>query len=735
MPKGSKTKAITAIGSEVTVTSQQSRFHVAANDAPNSKEVDVKDLSISVGEKRILERAALRIKEGVHYVLVGRNGTGKSTLLKALAENRIPDIPWNLRILLLGQSRTEFRDDGEGLGSASDNKNSEMVLEYVVRSNKRRQSILREADLLSSALDNTKDSLAAIKVLRQLNYEQSQRDLFQRQQADSQRTGARGLRARQTLRKMEEQVENYKQLAEQNDVQVDTANFQEEMNAATEYLDNLRLSLESMDASGADSKARIVLLGLGFSTTMIGQPVSALSGGWRTRCDLACALTQETDILLLDEPTNYLDLPAVIWLQYHITTNLPATSVVVVTHDRDFADAVGQELILLKLVPEHKLETFKGNLSAYENNRHQQIKRMTRMKQAQDKKNKHMEDTISSNIRSAKRTGDDKKLKQAASRRKKLEERNGLEISAKGTRFKLNRDLVGCHLTARADIEIPDMDPPVSIVLSAVPPSLRFPGPIVSFETVAYRYPEAKTSVLSSINLVIHPSDRIAIVGLNGAGKSTLIKLMAGSLNPGSGTATRHPRARISVFSQQAVEDLTELSLADPSLTALSYLLHNSASEDDEQLTESEARGILGELGLRGRVAADVPLQVLSGGQKVRVALAEVTRKRPHLLVLDEVTTHLDADTITALAEELESWKTALCVVSHDRWFIRRVIEGEKENNDNESDSDDEELQQTGVVYHLKAGKLVRLENGMKEYEENMERKIRKMKVKMRGMG
>ena len=116
-----------------------------------------------------------------------------------------------------------------------------------------------------------------------------------------------------------------------------------------------------MDTAGAESKVQTVLLGLQNQS----KPFTSLSGGWRTRCDLACALTQQMDILLLDEPTNFLDLPAVIWLQHYITTNLSKTTVVVVTHDHDFADAVGDELILLRTVPAKTLETFRGNFSTY----------------------------------------------------------------------------------------------------------------------------------------------------------------------------------------------------------------------------------------------------------------------------------------------------------------------------------------------------------------------------------
>ena len=158
--------------------------------------------------------------------------------------------------------------------------------------------------------------------------------------------------------------------------------------------------------------------------------------GWKTRCSLACALCQSIDLLLLDEPTNFLDLPAIIWLENYIQNLGPSVTVLVVTHDRAFADGVADELLVMRNMT---LERFRGNLSNYEIERAKKYKYLSRMKEAQDKQKKHIESTIDKNVKAAKRAGDDKKLKQAAQRKKKLDERWGMEVSAKGGRFKLNR--------------------------------------------------------------------------------------------------------------------------------------------------------------------------------------------------------------------------------------------------------------------------------------------------------
>lgn len=665
----------------------------------------------------------------MHYVLSGRNGTGKSTILRALAENRIPGVALNLRILLLNQTRLEDDTVTSELSNASDiSAKSASVLEYVIKSNKKRMTALKESQVLSQALEDTADPAAAVRASRAVKHDRLLLELHQCQQIALRRSGARGSKARQELIKTEERVKASQQLLDEAASDVDPNVVAEEINDAAAMLEQLNLSLEDMDVSTIEQRAKTVLLGVGFLPEMLEQPVSKLSGGWQTRCDLACALIQDIDVLLLDEPTNFLDLPAVLWLQNYITT-LTKTSVIVVTHDRDFADAVAEQLILVRINPEFTLETFKGNLSAYEKEKRQQIKRMTRMQEAQDKKVKHMENTIASNIRAAKRTGDDKKLKQAASRKKKVEERTGLEVSAKGGRFKLNRDLAGYHLTNRAEIEIPEFDPSVSITLPSQEAELRFPGSLISVENATYRYTKTKTTVLDRINLVIQPNERLAIAGVNGAGKSTLIGLLNGSLQPRTGTVTPHPRLLISTFSQASVEVLTELSSNDPTITALSYL---QAKPEATSMSEQDVRALLSGLGLRGTTAASVPLHALSGGQKVRVALAEALLKQPHLLILDEVTTHLDADTITALADALMRYTGALLVVSHDRWFVRRVIERQSvfdhdgsEDSEGSDDGDDEE-QLPGKVYMLADGKLTVLEGGIDEYERKMEKKIRK---------
>lgn len=230
-----------------------------------------------------------------------------------------------------------------------------------------------------------------------------------------------------------------------------------------------------------------------------------------------------------------------------------------------------------------------------------------------------MESSIAHALTAAKRTGDDKKLKQVASRRKKIEERSGLEVGLKGGRFKLNRDLMGYHNTMRDAIDIPTTDPLVKIAFPSEPPDLRFPGALVSLEKATFRYPGAKLPTLKEVDLVIHPGERVGIVGLNGSGKSTLVGLVVGTdggtvgLRPTTGNVTRHARVKIHCFSQHAVEALEQKGATNRELTALQEMLEVTAGT----MTQQEVRSLLGSLGLHGKVASDVSVAALSGGQKV----------------------------------------------------------------------------------------------------------------------
>ena len=366
-----------------------------------------------------------------------------------------------------------------------------------------------------------------------------------------------------------------------------------------------------MKVADIEAKARTILNGLGFKEAMLQKKYSQLSGGWQMRCMLASALTQTSDVLILDEPTNFLDLLGIIWLQRYLIDLRGSrnSTVLLVSHDRDFINPVCEEVIILQY---KALTYFGGNLSAFEKDRKHQTLRMTRMQEAQDRQIAHMQKTIQNNLKIGKKTGDDNKIRQAMSRQKKIDDRMGLQVSATGGRFKLNRDLPGHHLTSRAGIEIPKQEREVNMVF---PPAaeLRFPGSLVSLEKVTFQYSKSAIKpVLQDIDLVLHMGDRVGVVGLNGCGKSTLIKLLVDENKPSRGNVTRHSRLKLGYYSQHAVENLQDLGRLEPTLCALGLLMRQV-----EDCPEQQARQLLGSMGLTGRTASDVPVAKLSGGQLV----------------------------------------------------------------------------------------------------------------------
>lgn len=507
------------------------------------------------------------------------------------------------------------------------------------------------------------------------------------------------------------------------DITQDT--LQAETQEAVDMLADLHLQIDPARVAEIESRAKKILVGLGFTDALMAKPIASLSGGWQMRASLATALLQESDILVLDEPTNFLDLLGIIWLQRYLEgleDHDQTPTLVLVSHDRDFI-SVCTDLVILK---DKQLTYFHGDLPTYEKSQSERKLWLVKMKEAQDRQRAHIEKSIAANVKAGKANDDQNKLRQAKSRQKKLDDRWGLQVGQRGGRFKLNRDLAGFHLTAREDIDVPPEDRPVVISLPE-PPDLRFPGSLVSLENVSFRYSAGSPAVVQGVTLSVGMGDRVGILGLNGAGKSTLVKLLVEETRPTSGTTVNHARLRLGYYSQHAVDRLLTLARAEPSLTALG-LLTREVEGHPEELSEGDLRGLLGKLGLPGRLASDVPMGKLSGGQVVRVELARLFWRRPHCLVLDEVTTHLDYETVTALREALRDWEGAVVLVSHDRWFMRGVVEGIRDDDDEDTDEDvDQGPERKRSVYRLKGGKMSLLERGVDQFEQLMEKRAQKL--------
>ncbi len=366
---------------------------------------------------------------------------------------------------------------------------------------------------------------------------------------------------------------------------------------------------------------------------------------------------------------------------------------------------MAEELIVLR---KQTLTYFPGNLSEYERTQRRKLKNTLKQQAALDKKKEHIEKSISEGMRQAKKHGDDNKMRMAKSRQRKLDERWGVEQSAKGGRFKLNRDLIGYYLTGRGALDIDLPDPDIHFIFPD-PEPLRFPGPLVHLDNVTLEYsPSANANAagtasgerrpaVSNASLTVHEGERVALIGQNGHGKTTLINLMMNHLTPTSGHVEQHSKATIRYYDQHTIEQFSQASRASHRgrpVTALAHFLTRITGGDEARMAglEGQARKFLGSLGLKGRTADTQALHTLSGGQAVRLGLAEVMWDEPHLICLDEVTQHLDADSIGALISALRKFKGAIVLVSHDRHAVKELIEGKREHAaDDDSDEDAEE--------------------------------------------
>merc|ERR1719242_1863917 len=426
---------------------------------------------------------------------------------------------------------------------------------------------------------------------------------------------------------------------------------QEKGKNVTERLSEVYEELQAIGADQAEPKARRLLAGLGFDKAMQDRATNKFSGGWRMRVSLARALFIEPTLLMLDEPTNHLDLNAVIWLDNYMQ-NWKKT-LLIVSHDQSFLDNVCTDIIHLD---QCKLWYYKGNYSMFKKMVVQKRRELLKEYEKQEKR-----------IRDAKISGSSKK--KAESKAKEVLTRKQQKNQSK---LQKNDDESG-------PVELLEK-PREYIVRFRFPETSQLQPPILGLYNVSFNYPD-QPSLFKDVEFGIDMESRVAIVGPNGVGKSTFLKLLMGDLEAVSGEMRKNARLNIGRFDQHSGEHLT----AEETPTEYLMRLFN--------LPVEKARKQLGSFGLQSH-AHTVNMKDLSGGQKSRVALAELTLSAPDVVILDEPTNNLDIESIDALGEAIGEYEGGVIIVTHDERLIREtncqlwVIE-EQTINEIEGDFDD----------------------------------------------
>lgn len=372
------------------------------------------------------------------------------------------------------------------------------------------------------------------------------------------------------------------------------------------------------DAGSAESDARKILSGLGFSVPEMDAPLATFSGGWQMRAQIARLLLENPDLLMLDEPTNHLDLESINWLEQFLAS-FPG-ALIVVSHDRYFLDRITTRTAWLAM---RTLRSYAGSYSQFLVQRDQEEDLLRRRYENQQEEIAHIQRFIDRFRYKA------TKAAAVQSRVKMLERMERIELPASARRVRLR---------------IPEPAPAGQQVLE-----LRDMGK--SYDD---------NLVFRGVNLPVERGDKVALVGPNGAGKSTLLKICAGVLRH-DGERILHPKVQLEYFSQHRIDML------DPDSDVLNEARPAGAAQTDEEI-----RAILGAFLFTGD---DVfkPVRVLSGGEKSRLALARMMMRRGNLLLLDEPTNHLDINTREVLQRALSEFPGTIIMISHDRWFIDAI--------------------------------------------------------------
>lgn len=376
-----------------------------------------------------------------------------------------------------------------------------------------------------------------------------------------------------------------------------------------------------------ETRAQTVLTGLGIGPDRYNQPVESFSGGWKMRIALARILTLKPDVLLLDEPTNHLDVESIIWLEEWLANEFDG-ALLMTSHDRDFMNRIVTRVIE---VGNRTVTTYGGNYDFYERERDIRREQLLASHKRQQEMLAKEEEFIARFAARASHAA------QVQSRVKKIEKIERIEIPAE-------------ERTVRFDF--------------AEPP--RSGDDVAVFDNLdkIWQLPDGvEHPVFSGVSGIIRRGNKIAVVGVNGAGKSTFLRTIAGRTEPTSGSVNLGSNVELGYFSQHAMEVL------EPKKTVF-----ETVQDAIPLATIGVIRNLLGAFLFSGD-AVDKRIENLSGGEKSRVVLATLLARPINFLVLDEPTNHLDIRSREILLDALRRFSGTVVLVSHDRHFLRCLVD------------------------------------------------------------
>ncbi len=425
-------------------------------------------------------------------------------------------------------------------------------------------------------------------------------------------------------------------LEEMQDAKKDVIALEQELNDTTELMnhaegaeleklirkaDNLRHRFELAGGYTYHSELIGVLKGLGFTEEEFSKPVSALSGGERTRVALGKMLLTSPDLIILDEPTNHLDMKAIHWLENYLSGY--RGSVIIVAHDRYFLDKIVTKVVEIR---QHKATVYQGNYSQFSEKKQAMLDTQMKQYMNQQAEIKHQEAVIAK-LKSFNR---EKSIKRAESREKQLDKIERLEKPVEeNTRMNL-----------------------------LFSPRIQSGNDVLSIEHLSKSF-DTET-LFTDISFELKRGERVAIIGDNGSGKTTILKIINNLVDADDGTVRLGTNVEIGYYDQAHQVLHGEKTIFE------------ELQDDYPTMTNTEIRNILAAFLF---TEDDVFKQIskLSGGERGRVSLAKLMLSDANFLILDEPTNHLDIDSKEILERAVNHFEGTVLYVSHDRYFINRT--------------------------------------------------------------